>query len=105
MISKRREKRQTNNHSFLVFVSRCSIDLIGVDILHYQNCMQKEQSWQPSTASFREQLFLSVEKLVSSKFIEMLPIGSISLEQDECRQQWINLKQRGPYISILTLAH
>lgn len=25
-ISKRKEKRQTNNPSFLVFVSRCSID-------------------------------------------------------------------------------
>lgn len=52
-----------------------------------QSCTQKKQSWKLSMASFREQLFMSVEKLVSSKFIEMVLIGSIFLEQDECRQQ------------------
>lgn len=48
---------------------------------------QKEQSWKLSMASFREQLFTSVEKLVSSKFIGMVLTGSIFLERDECRQQ------------------
>lgn len=57
-----------------------------------QSCTQKKQSWKLGMASFREQLFMPVEKLVSSKFIEMVLIGSILLEQDECRQQWINLK-------------
>jgi len=52
-----------------------------------QSCTQKKQGWKLSMASFREQLFMSVEKLVSSKFIEMVLIGSIFLEQDESRQQ------------------
>lgn len=63
-----------------------------MDILHYQSdkcraVLRSSRSWKLSMASFREQLYMSVEKLVSSKFIEMVLIGSIFLEQDECRQQ------------------